>query len=127
MSAGIVAREHLVVGGDGAQIEIHLRAEGERDFEQVAVKLFHQLLVARRQDVERARAAGEVGADEGLEGGGAAVLGGPELGHLIETALDARPQGFAVGGHQLPFEFDRGILHKCGAIEGRQRNSHERE
>ena len=107
MSAGIVAREQLVVGGDGAQVEIHLGAEGERDFEQVAVKLFEQLLVAREQNVERGLVAGDVGAHERFEDGGSAVFGGPESGRLFETARDARPRRFAVTRDEFFFQFHR--------------------
>ena len=86
----IVAGEYLVEGKHRAEIEIGLLIELAADLVHVAVELFEHALETIEHGVESGLVAGEIGADEFLEGGGIAIFGAPELGDLMKTTLDPR-------------------------------------
>ena len=64
-----------------------LLAELPADLVHVAAQLFQETLQTVEHRVERGLIAGEVGADEILEGGRVAIVGTPELGDLLQPAL----------------------------------------
>jgi hypothetical protein len=64
-----------------------------------------------------------VGAREGLEGGGVAVLGTPEQAHLVEAAAQAGPDLPAVRGDQLVLEARGGGGQRVGRLLGEEGRS----
>ena len=100
MRRRVVAREQLVVGLDGPEVEVGLPAEREQHAEQRAVHLLVQAVEAAEHRVASRLVRGEILLHERLERGGIAVFLAPQFRDLPDAALGARPDGLAVGGHE---------------------------
>ena len=105
---GIVAGEGLIVRHDRPEIEIRLGAQGNVDFVHVAVELFEQPLAAREQSVDGGLVAREVLAGELLERAGVPVGADPEVGDLLQSALDTG----ALSGPVLGGQFRLHLRHR---------------
>jgi hypothetical protein len=97
----IVAGEYFVEGKHRASVEVGLLVERAIDFVHVAVELFEKTLEAVEHGVERGLIASEVGANEFLASSLIDIIGAPELGDLVESAVEAGSLRLAIFRGQL--------------------------
>jgi hypothetical protein len=91
MGAGVPPREQFIRREQRPQVQIRVPAEIPAQFQQVAVQAFQHEGQAMVEGIQSLGIPGEVLLHERLEGGRAAVLGGPQgrcLGHApLEPGL----------------------------------------
>ena len=120
--ARIVAGHDLVVWIDQPEIEVGLLAEIARDLQHVTVDRLEDEFHPTEQRIERGLISGEIRADEVFEHRGVTVFGTPEVGDLLEAALDPRALGFTVFRNQIRLDLRQREIHGSGGLHGEGNN-----